>query len=54
MHASPEDGTLSEQINVPALVLLLAFMVVILLLDFILPGLVPAGNPLGPNSSAGF
>ena len=30
-----------EQMSVPALVLLLAFMVVILLLDFILPGLVP-------------
>ncbi|XBH20323.1 AbgT family transporter [Jonesiaceae bacterium BS-20] len=30
-----------EQINVPPLVLLLAVMVVILLLDFVLPGLVP-------------
>ncbi|GLC85427.1 AbgT family transporter [Microbacterium arabinogalactanolyticum] len=39
--AAVSAAELLEQANVPAIVLLLAFIVVILILDFILPGLVP-------------
>ncbi|MGP7959445.1 AbgT family transporter [Sanguibacter sp. A247] len=39
--AAVSAAELLEQANVPAIVLLIAFIVVIVLLDFILPGLVP-------------
>ncbi|MPT14507.1 MAG: AbgT family transporter [Microbacterium sp.] len=39
--AAVSAAELLEQANVPAIVLLLAFIVVIVILDFILPGLVP-------------
>lgn len=39
--AAVEAAQLLERANVPAIVLLLAFIVVIVLLDFILPGLIP-------------